>query len=88
MNGKQGQSPHDPALETVRYLVESLVEQPAEVRVVRRGPTLRVQVARGDEGRVIGRGGRVIAAVRTLAEAAAGRRQTVNLDTADGERGR
>lgn len=82
MDATKGSQRNDPALETVRYLVEALVEHPAEVQVTRRGPTLRVQVARGDEGRVIGRGGRVIGAVRALAEAAAGRRQQVNLETA------
>jgi predicted RNA-binding protein YlqC (UPF0109 family) len=61
----------------VELLTRSLVERPeaVEVRVVD-GPhvtTVEVQVAPEDVGKIIGRGGRVIKAIRSLARAAATR---------------
>jgi len=61
----------------VELVTRSLVEHPddVEVRVVD-GPqatVIEVQVSPEDVGKVIGRGGRVIKAIRTLARAAATR---------------
>lgn len=61
----------------VELVARSLVERPeaVEVRIVD-GPqetVIEVQVAAEDIGKVIGRGGRVIKAIRTLARAAATR---------------
>ncbi len=60
--------------ELVRYLVESLVEKPEAVEItsLAEGSSLRLEVALDSEdvGKVIGRGGRIIKAVRTLARAA------------------
>ena len=57
------------------YLVRSLVDDPDAVAVEvargRRGYDLRVTVAPGDMGRVIGKRGRTANAVRTLVRAAA-----------------
>jgi predicted RNA-binding protein YlqC (UPF0109 family) len=59
----------------VEFVVRSLVSDPDAVRVEELdddGTTvLEVHVADGDLGRVIGRGGRVANAIRTLAKAAA-----------------
>ncbi len=59
----------------VRYLVTSLVEHPDAVRIERQdgdGTTsFSVTVHPDDTGKVIGRQGRVIKAIRTLARAAA-----------------
>jgi len=57
------------------FLVRSLVDDPDSVEVDavegRRGVSLRVSVALGDMGRVIGKRGRTANAVRTVTRAAA-----------------
>jgi predicted RNA-binding protein YlqC (UPF0109 family) len=59
------------------YIAKSLVEHPDEVAVdeVRHGNrvTLELSVAKDDMGRVIGKGGRVANAIRTLLRVAAER---------------
>ena len=61
----------------VEFLVRSLVEDPDAVRVEEVEEdgdiVLEVHVADDDLGRVIGRGGRVANAIRTLAKAAGDR---------------
>lgn len=52
------------------FLAQSIVDQPAAVRASMRGPTIMLRVASGEEGRVIGRQGRVISAIRILVRAA------------------
>lgn len=63
-------------LALVDMLVRSLVDEPDEVRVTAadvddEGMTVEVTVAADDIGKVIGRQGRIIKAIRTLARAAA-----------------
>jgi len=59
----------------VRYIIESLVDSPADVVIEKkddgRQTVYEVQVHNDDVGKVIGRQGRVIKAVRTLVRAAA-----------------
>jgi len=59
--------------ELVRFLAENLVNDPTQVKVERRdaGRTLvlELNVAQEDMGRVIGKGGRVANAMRTLLRA-------------------
>jgi predicted RNA-binding protein YlqC (UPF0109 family) len=59
------------------YIAKSLVEHPDEVAVdeIRHGNrvTLELSVAKDDMGRVIGKGGRVANAIRTLLRVAAER---------------
>lgn len=59
----------------VEYLVTSLVEHPEDVVVEKRGgegaTTYEVTVHADDTGKVIGRQGRVIKAIRVLVRAAA-----------------
>jgi hypothetical protein len=69
----------------VEFLIKGLVDQPAAV-VVRatereRMLFLEVRVAPDDVGKVIGRRGRIVGAIRTLAKAAAtgGRRVIVEI---------
>ncbi len=61
----------------VEYVARGLVDRPeaVEVREVddERGITLEVRVAPEDMGKVIGRGGRIVIALRTVVRAAAGR---------------
>lgn len=60
----------------VRTMVEQLVDEPASVQVTGSNPRaselfIEVSVAEDDIGKVIGRQGRIIKALRTLARAAA-----------------
>jgi predicted RNA-binding protein YlqC (UPF0109 family) len=67
----------------VEYLVKGLVANPDEVRISAAGGRqlqIDVVVNPADMGRVIGRGGRVIKAIRTLARAAGGASRRVQVD--------
>lgn len=59
----------------IEYIARSLVESPTEVRVIERDDRnevhLELEVAAEDMGRVIGRGGRIASAMRTLLRVAA-----------------
>jgi predicted RNA-binding protein YlqC (UPF0109 family) len=71
-------SPGEPLMEgMLEFLAKGLVDKPDEVRVVRTerdGAVLfQLHVAPEDVGKVIGRQGRVVRALRTLVRAAGGR---------------
>lgn len=74
-------------LDLVNYIVHNLVSDPEQVDVRaeedERGLRVEVRCASEDAGRVIGRGGRVIDAIRTLARAAADGRQRVEVQLID-----
>jgi predicted RNA-binding protein YlqC (UPF0109 family) len=59
----------------VEYLAKALVDEPEQVRVQERqedGRTIiRLDVAEGDWGKVIGKGGRIASAMRSLVKVAA-----------------
>lgn len=65
--------------EVVEVIVQYLVDRPEDVVVTEstRGNTVFVQVrvARGDTGKVIGKQGRIINAIRSVAGTAAARQQ-------------
>lgn len=72
--------------ELVAYLAKNLVNDPSQVKVRekvgRQSVVLELQVAPDDMGRVIGKGGRVATAMRTLLRVAAvrqGKRVTLNI---------
>jgi hypothetical protein len=72
--------------ELVEFIARSLVDDPTQVRVTqyRRGSQviLSLHVAKEDMGRVIGRSGKVAAAMRTLLRVAAtqeGKRATLDI---------
>ena len=70
------------------YIAKSLVDHPDEVAVdeIRHGDrvTLELSVAKDDMGRVIGKGGRVANAIRTLLRVAAEREGSqVTLDVVE-----
>lgn len=59
----------------VEYLAKALVDEPDEVRVQESGDgdrvNIRLDVADGDWGKVIGRGGRIASSMRSLVKVAA-----------------
>ena len=62
--------------ELLAFLAKSLVEKPDEVKVLNAGEsegilTLKLSVAEGDMGRIIGRQGRIAKAIRTVVKSAA-----------------
>ncbi len=61
--------------EMVEYMVKQIVDNPGEVKVeevkAERIIFLEVSVAKEDMGKVIGKGGRIATALRTLLKAAA-----------------
>jgi len=78
--------------ELVEYIVSALVDEPEAVQVTeeRHGDSVvvRVRVAQGETGKVIGRQGRVIQAIRSLVKVAAvreGVHADVQLDRSDEE---
>jgi predicted RNA-binding protein YlqC (UPF0109 family) len=66
-----------PAAKLVEYLARRLVESPGEVRVEEDEDegdlVIRLHVAPDDVGRVIGRGGRIVRALRTVVRACGAR---------------
>jgi len=66
-----------PTAQLVEYLARRLVETPGEVRVEEDEDggdlVIRLHVAPDDVGRVIGRGGRIVRALRTVARACGAR---------------
>jgi predicted RNA-binding protein YlqC (UPF0109 family) len=76
--------------ELIEYIAKSLVERPEEVQVreTSGGSKIRIElsVAKDDMGRVIGKGGRVANAIRTLLRVAAERQgKQVTLDVVEPE---
>jgi len=61
-------------LELVKYVAESLVDNPSEVKVKQvegdKTIVLELSVARDDMGKVIGKQGRIAKAIRTVVKAA------------------
>ncbi len=70
-------------VDLVTYILQNLVAEPENLVVNAersdRSLVIEVTCAQADAGRIIGRGGRVINAVRTLARAAADGRQRVEV---------
>ncbi|HXP94327.1 MAG TPA: KH domain-containing protein [Candidatus Binatia bacterium] len=75
------------ATELLEFLAKGLVSKPEAVHVVtvedERGPIIELEVDPEDLGKVIGRGGRVAQALRTLVRAGAEGRVTVDIIDAD-----
>jgi uncharacterized protein len=74
--------------ELVDYLARRLVDEPGAVRVESYARddevVLRLHVAPADRGKVIGRQGRIVRALRTVLRAAGGRaRRRILLEIAD-----
>ncbi|HZH03434.1 MAG TPA: KH domain-containing protein [Myxococcaceae bacterium] len=78
--------------ELITFLAQGLVDRPDQVRLressTDAGRTFELQVAPEDVGKVIGRDGRTVNAMRTLVTAAAVRRgEKVRLDILDDRKG-
>lgn len=74
-------------VELVTFIAQNLVDDPESLSVTaqREGRSLKVEIrcAPDDAGRIIGRGGRVINSIRTLARAAVDGRQHVEVQLID-----
>lgn len=64
----------------IEYLARKVVDNAEAVSVEETPEMYVIRVGDGEEGRVIGRQGRVIQAIRTIARAAAGPRERVQVD--------
>jgi uncharacterized protein len=75
------------ALELVNFIVQNLVSEPDKLQVTAerdpRGLRIEIRCSSEDAGRIIGRGGRVINSIRTLARAATDGRQNVEVQLID-----
>ena len=76
--------------DVVEVMAKALVDQPGDVRVVesaqKSGTLVELYLAPGDVGKVVGKMGRTVAALRTLASSAAEREgKTVTLEIRDGK---
>jgi hypothetical protein len=56
--------------ELVEYIVSQLVEFKDEVNITEEGQVIKVRLAKSDMGKVIGRHGRIIKAIRAVVRAA------------------
>ena len=59
--------------ELVKYLAQCLVDDPEQVTVADRSGVVQLRVSSDDVGKVIGRRGRIVRAIRVVAKAAAAR---------------
>ncbi len=75
------------SLELVTYIVQNLVLEPDKLQIgVKRdgrGTRIEISCAPDDAGRIIGRGGRVINSIRTLARAATDGRERIEVHLLD-----
>jgi predicted RNA-binding protein YlqC (UPF0109 family) len=74
-------------LELVTFIVQNLVAEPDQLAVGAerdgRGIRIEIRCAPDDAGRIIGRGGRIINSLRTLARAASDGRERVEVQLID-----
>lgn len=73
--------------ELVSFIVQQLVDEPDKLTISAkrdgRGTTVEIRCSPDDAGRIIGRGGRVINSIRTLARAATDGREYVEVQLID-----
>ena len=80
MRSEYTDGPQMDVAELVEFLAGQVVDEPQAVKVRREGPNLLISVAPGEEGRLIGRQGRVIQAIRTVARSATPPHIRLNID--------
>lgn len=76
------------AAAVLKYIVEHIVDDPSQISIGAttddRGPVLLLSVAEDDRGKVIGRQGRIVQAIRTIVKAATvGTGERVNVEIVD-----
>jgi len=75
------------ALELVTFILHNLVAEPEQLEIGAqrdaRGVRIEIHCAQEDAGRIIGRGGRIINSIRTLARAAADGRERIEIHLID-----
>lgn len=76
------------AAAVLKYIVERIVDDPGQISIGAtsddRGPVLLLSVAEDDRGKVIGRQGRIVQAIRTIVKAATvGTGERVNVEIVD-----
>jgi predicted RNA-binding protein YlqC (UPF0109 family) len=76
------------AAAVLKYIVEHIVDDPGQISIGAtsddRGPVLLLSVADDDRGKVIGRQGRIVQAIRTIVKAATvGTGERVNVEIVD-----
>jgi len=70
-------------VELVKYIVTALVDDKESVNVTEDGDMIKISVAKDDTGKVIGKQGRLIKAIRSVVKAASvklGKTYTVEID--------
>ena len=70
-------------VELVKYIVTALVDDKDSVEVTEEGEVIHVKVAKDDMGKIIGKQGRLIKAVRSVVKAASvklGKNYSVEID--------
>jgi predicted RNA-binding protein YlqC (UPF0109 family) len=74
-------------VELVSFLVQNLVADPDSLEITSgegdRGVYIEIRCAKEDAGRIIGRGGRTINSIRTLARAASNGQERVEVQLID-----
>ncbi len=75
------------SVELVTFVVQQLVSEPDKLQISsehdHRGLRIDIRCAESDAGRIIGRGGRVINSIRTLARAATDGRESIEIQLVD-----
>ena len=76
------------AAAVLKYIVEQIVDEPDQIAIAAteddRGPVLLLRVAEEDRGKIIGRQGRIVHAIRTIVKAASvGSGEKVNVEILD-----
>ncbi|MAZ52859.1 MAG: RNA-binding protein [Trueperaceae bacterium] len=75
------------SLELVTYIISNLVDEPDQlnIKAEQEEDSLQIHItcAPNDAGRIIGRGGRIINSIRTLARASSDGRQRVEVQLID-----
>ena len=77
------------AAAVLKFIVERIVDEPEKIAIAAtteddRGPVLLLRVAEDDRGKIIGRQGRIVHAIRTIVKAASvGTGEKVNVEILD-----